>query len=143
MKIRRAAWIGIFFVIVATLAGLFFASHIERYRGLGHGFFLLSRWRRTSGGFESIYHYQELHHYWKNLGMTGESFVSPSGRFALYESYESDGKLLVFDADSGKTTDVTDGDFALPSEVNWHEPEHQAEVLYYEKHKPSVIHLPN
>ena len=75
--------------------------------------------------------------------MTGESFVSPSGRFALYESYESDGKLLVFDADSGKTTDVTDGDFALPSGVNWHEPEHQAEVLYYEKHKPSVIHLPN
>ncbi len=143
MKIRRAAWIGIFFVIFAILAGLFFASHIERYTGLGHGFFLLSRWRRTSGGFESVYHYQELHHYWKNFGMTAESFVSPSGRFALYESYESDGKLLLFDADSGKTSDVTDGDFALPSEVNWHEPEHQADVLYYEKHKPSVIHLPN
>ncbi len=74
--------------------------------------------------------------------MTAQCFVSPSGRFALYESFEGDGKLLLFDADSGKTSDVTDGDFALPSEADWHEPEHQADVLYYEKHNPSVIHLP-
>ena len=143
MKIRKAAWIGVFFAIFAILAGLFFMSRVERYQGLGHGFFLLSRWRPTSGGFESVYHYRELHHYWKNLGMTGGCFVSPSGRFALYESYESDGKLLLFDAHSGKTSDVTDGDFALPSEANWNESEHRADVLYYQKHKPSVIHLPN
>jgi hypothetical protein len=139
----KLAWAGILLVIVAIGVSLFLAVHVERYQGLGHGFFLLSRWRRISGGFESIYHYQELHHYWKNLGMAGDCFVSPSGRFALYESYESDGKLLLFDTNSGKRSDVTDGDFALPSEVDWHESEHQANVLYYEKHKPSVIRIPN
>jgi hypothetical protein len=143
LKIRKATWIGVFLVISAAFVGLFFASHIEGYRGLGHGFFLLSRWRWTSGGFERIYHYQELHHYSKNLGMTVQCLVSPSGRFALYESYEGDGKLLLFDADTGKSGDVTDGDFARPSEMHWHEPEHQVDVLYFEKHKPSVIRLPN
>jgi hypothetical protein len=70
-------------------------------------------------------------------------FLSPSGRFALYESFEGDGKLLLFDADSGKISDVTDGGFALPSETNWREPEHRADVLYYEKRKPSFLRLPN
>jgi hypothetical protein len=60
-----------------------FLSRVERYKGPGHGFFLLSQWPPMSGGFESVYHYRELHHYWKNLGVTGECFVSPSGRFAV------------------------------------------------------------
>jgi hypothetical protein len=139
----KLAWIGIFLVILAISVSLFLAAQIERYQGLGHGFFLLARWRSINGGFESVYHYQDLRHYWKNLGMTGQCFVSPSGRFALYESYESEGKLLLFDADSGRISDVTDGALAVPSEADWHEPEHQAGVLYYENHKPSVIRLPN
>jgi|SRR5580658_5423484 hypothetical protein len=139
----KLIWVVVIFVILAICVGLFLAAHIERYQGLGHGFFLLSRWRRTNGGFESIYHYQELRHYWKNLGRTGPCFVSPSGRFALYESFEREGQLLLFDADSGRTSNVTDGDFAIPSDAEWHEPDHEIHLLYYEKHKPSVIHLPN
>lgn len=142
----RKALLTLLFVFGLCLAGLLaeiFVLRIQRYQGLGHGFFLLSRWEPIKGGFESVYHYQELHHHLKNLGMTGQVFVSPSGRFALYESFDREGHILLFDADSGKTGDVTDGDFAIPSETEWHEPEHQAGVLYYENHKPSLIRLPN
>jgi hypothetical protein len=137
------AWVVILVLILAVFAGLFLAAHIERYQGLGHGFFLLSRWRKTNRGFERVYHYQELHHNWKNLGMTGPCFVSPSGRFALYENSEGQGQLVLFDTDSGKSSNVTDGDFALPSDAEWHESDHKINVFYYEKHKPSVIPLPN
>jgi hypothetical protein len=133
----------IFGVPAAGLVG-FFGLRIERYEGLGHGFFLLSRWRPINGGFESVYHYRERRHYFRNLGRTGdECFVSPSGRFALYESFDRDGKTLLFDADSGKISDVTDGSFAIPSQVDWRESLQEANVLYYENHKPSLIHLPN
>jgi hypothetical protein len=71
------------FCIVALCIG-YVVSTLEGYQGLGHGYFLLFRTYRIKNGFEGIYHSHELYFHWRNLGQTGQYFISPSGKYALY-----------------------------------------------------------
>jgi hypothetical protein len=109
---------------------------------LGHGYRL--KWRHVDLSkcktcFEGMAHYTDL--YWRGnrIGkQVGEHFMSPSGKYVLFEQ---SGKLMLFVATPKKTVDVTDGTFALPRSVNWQEKERRATVTYYQKHNPSSIRL--
>jgi hypothetical protein len=110
---RKTTTLRIIVLLAFGLYVLYLAFTVEAYKPLGHGYFLLSRAHWISNGFESIYHSEELYFRWKNLGQTDQGFVSPSGKYALYESV---GKLLL-------KTNVTDGTFAVPESAVWHESE--------------------
>jgi hypothetical protein len=139
---RKTTTIRIIGLLAFGLCGLYLAFTIEGYKPLGHGYFLLRRARWISNGFESIYHSKELYFRWKNLGQTGQGFISPSGKHAVYEH---EGKLILFGVKRGTNRDITDGQFGVPETVNWHEPERYIVVTYYEdqNHRPSTIHIPD
>ena len=96
----------------------------------------------VEGGFESIYHSNHLFYKSRELARIGFLSISPSGRYALFESFEGDTtRLRLFDTRRQTPLDVTDGEFAIPRTVNWDEQVDRAVVTYYESHDPSTIVL--
>ena len=104
---------------------------------LGHGYHIEQISEPTNSSFEQIAHHDALFFHKTKLGDVGRCFISPSGRFALFES---GGKLLLFDAHSKSTSDVTDGTFAIPMRAEWSRK--LVNVTYYTDHAPSKIKLP-
>jgi len=92
---------------------------------------------KSNSSFEAVAHRHVLFYGNKELGNVGAYFISPSRRFALFES---EGKLLLFDGLLGDKRDVTDGEFDVPKSVAWDKT--TAYVTYYDKHKPTTIYLP-
>lgn len=68
----------------------------------------------------------------------GECSIAPSGHYALFESK---GKMLLFDARSGLSRDVTDGHLETPKSISWRECDGKVEVLYYKTPRLSEILL--
>jgi hypothetical protein len=120
-------------VLICALSGL--ANSVDAK--LGHGFHIKHVAEASSAAFEAFAHHQVLYFKTQKLGYVGECFISPSGRFALFESV---GKLLLFDSRSGKSDDVTDAKFAVPAAAKWQPG--SVLVKYYENHPPSKIKLP-
>jgi hypothetical protein len=129
---RRCSLLAVL-VLICALSGL--ASSADEQ--LGHGFHTKHVVEASSTAFEAVAHYEVLYFKTQRLGYVGERFISPSGRFALFEGM---GKLLLFDSRSGKTEDVTDGKFAVPAAAKWQPG--SVLVKYYENHPPSKIKLP-
>ena len=107
---------------------------------LGNGY-RLERRSEASSGFEGRRHWQELYCGSTRLGSVGQYSISPTGRFAIFED---SGSLRLFDRQSSKTTDATDGAFALPKSFEWDETAGKLRIEYYEdgNHEPSTIRLP-
>jgi hypothetical protein len=91
------------------------------------------------GSFEALAHYKDLYCGLRRLGRVGECDISPSGRYA---AFEDDGALRLFDKQTGRIHDITDGEFAIPSRFDWDESAGVLEIEYYERHGPSTIRLP-
>ena len=110
-----------------------------RSERLGHGFKLVRREVCNDPTFwEAIGHFDFLFFKSRELGQVGQRSISPSGRYALFESA---GKLLLFDAQDKSVCDVTDGEFALPELITWYEKRQVVTVTYYDSHSPSTIGL--
>ena len=111
----------------------------ERSESLGHGFKLARRAVCNDPEFwEAIGHFHFLFFKDRELGQVGQRSISPSGRYALFESV---GKLLLFDVKDRLVRDVTDGEFSLPKFIKWDEKREIVTVSYYEDHSPSTISL--
>lgn len=104
---------------------------------LGHGYRLVRR-SEVSRGFEGRSHFTDLNFRSQRLGTVGQYSISPSGRFVLFEDT---GKLLLFDRQTRKNHEVTDGAFAIPRDFIWSETAGVVDIIYYEKHAPSRITL--
>lgn len=108
---------------------------------LGHGFSIRPRTENVAGvigAFEGRAHYNDLFYRSQKLGEVGECSIAPSGHYALFESK---GKLLLFDARSGLSRDVTDGHFEIPKAISWRESDGKVVVLYYKTPRLSEILL--
>jgi hypothetical protein len=55
--------------------------------------------------------------------------------------FEDTGKLLLFDSQTQKIREVTDGSFAIPRDITWSEAAGAVDIVYYERHAPSHISL--
>ena len=112
----------------------------EHSSRLGNGFRQVRR-QQCNGPdvWEAIGHFDFLYFKKLELGRVGQLSISPSGRFALFESV---GRLLLFDAEHRNMRDVTDGEFAVPKLLKWDEKRKIVTVTYYEDHSPSTINLP-
>jgi hypothetical protein len=145
MKFRKLIAGIVALVCVGTFVA--FAYGAARSRNLGHGYRIVHREVDTSknpNAFEGIAHYNDLYFHATRIGTEiGELSISPSGNFAFFEQ---DGKLMLFDRQSKKAIEVTDGEFAVPEDIKWNEVKHEVNVTYYEqngkKHRPSMIKLP-
>jgi len=106
----------------------------------GHGYRLVPvTVINPPGSFEGLAHYNDLYHGLRKLGRVGQYGVSASGRYA---AFEDNGKLRLFDNRSNRIRDITDGEFAIPSNFEWDESAGFLEIDYYESHAPSRIRLP-
>ena len=117
------------------------AGHVlsERSDSLGNGFKVVRREVCNDPElWEAIGHFDFLQFKDRELGRVGQRSVSPSGRYALFESA---GKLLLFDAKDQSLRNVTDGAFAIPKLVKCDEKRETVTVTYYENHAPSAIGL--
>lgn len=124
-----------------VVAWVLLASGCASVNDLGHGFKLHPRAENFAGGsgaFESRAHYKDLFYRSQKLGEVGKFSIAPSGCYALFEDK---GKLLLFDARSGQTRDVTDGQFEIPKVISWRESEGKVVILYYKNHQMSEVRL--
>ncbi len=124
-------------VSALVLAGVSVSCQTAEHSGNGYR---LEHRSRPSSGFEGRRHWQELYYGSTRVGSVGQYSISPTGRFAVFED---NGSLRLFDRRTSKTTDVTDGTFALPKSFEWHEDAGTLRINYYDgNHDPSTIRLP-
>jgi hypothetical protein len=129
------------FVATVLVLGSILAA--AQSRSLGHGFVVRHIEKPSTSSFESIVHYEYLYYRERELGQVGKVFVSPSGKFALFERHEGRrSNLVLFDSSTSQVRVVTDGAFAVPNQTNWREKEHFVKVTYFDNHTPSKIVLP-
>jgi hypothetical protein len=103
--------------------------------GDGRSLDLSSGFRVTDPGGERI-----LSHDKTPLGPVGVYFVSPSGRYALYES---NGRHLLYDTEYRKSTDFTPpAPYTAPRSVVWDEPLSRAVVTYMDERPQRTFLLP-
>lgn len=81
-----------------------------------------------------------LYHDKTALGPVGVYFVSPSGRYALYES---NGRHLLYDTEYRKSTDFTPpAPYTAPRSVVWDEPLSRVVVTYMDERPQRTFLLP-
>ena len=129
-KLNRLYW-GAYLLFVAALGAVLYAED------LGHGYHLESVEAPSHSSFEQVSYYDVLFFHELKIGRAGHCLIAPSGRFVIFES---EGRLLLFDARSKSTRDVTDGDFAIPKNARWSHG--SVTVTYYGLHASSTIKLP-
>jgi hypothetical protein len=96
----------------------------ESRTSLGHGYSVVMKAEEVRGGFESIAHYRYCFHRRQNLGQCERMFVSPSGRFALFQLGPGGG-LMQFDVKSRRTAVVAATPQGLVRAATWDEPARQ------------------
>jgi WD40 repeat protein len=107
---------------------------------LGHGYRLIHvTVINPPVAFEALAHYDDLYYGLRKLGRVGEYDISPSGRYA---AFEDDGTIRLFDRQSRRIHNITDGEFAVPSRFDWDESAGVLKISYYERPAPSRIALP-
>lgn len=86
---------------------------------LGYGYERVMKQSKSDSSFESNPYHAYLRYRGKLLGEVGYVSISPSGKYALFES---DGELMVFSSGPRRFVQVTDGAFSVPGSVEWDEP---------------------
>src|SRR5678809_1029936 len=80
-------------------------------KNLGQGYSIANRSEEMAGvpgAFEGQSHHRDLYYRSLKLGPVGQCSVAPSDRYALFES---NGKLVLFTAESKRLSDETGGKF--------------------------------
>lgn len=101
-------------------------------KSLGHGYSIINRTEEMAGvpgAFEGKSHHQDFYYKSLKLGTVGHYSIAPSGRYALFES---NGKLMLFAAESKTLLDETNGRFYIPKNVEWRESEGVVVVIFYD-----------
>jgi hypothetical protein len=132
-------------VLGLVLAGLAFTACayrgpavVDSERSIENGYELVVL-RVTGGDGEGLTYSNHLRYKSRDLGQVGRYSVSPDGRFALYEQV---GRLVLFDANDGTTSDVTDEPFRIPNVITWDLTAGLVKVTYFDESSVSRIPLP-
>lgn len=98
-------------------------------RDLGHGFYTLDvRTDLPEGSAERYRFSKELYYKNNKIDEAAYAFVSPSGRYAVYESLLGRG-IILFDAKKGRKYHVIRG--GIPTVEKWGEKEEYFVMCYY------------
>jgi len=95
---------------------------LEYAQSLSHGFWLVMVAQRVEGGFESVAHHQHCYYEQRDLGICNRLFVSPSGRFALYDRPET-ALVSFFDAQAAESATAAPKNTGFLWSVTWSESE--------------------
>jgi hypothetical protein len=125
-------------VVLLVFVGVVTSCALKQ-EDLGHGYYTAIRRQQSSSAFERYSYEKLLYLGGRRLGPVGFVSISPSGRFALYEG---DGRLLLFDKGTGKTSDVTAPPVSVPKYARWDEVGAVVTVEYFEDRKADQVHLP-
>ena len=104
--------------------------------------------RGAAGQFEGEMDCEDLYHGQQRLGTAIFFYsISPSGRFALFENYETH-QLTLFDQKTNRVREVADDTYKIPRRskrgvgvVKWHESAEVADVFYVGKIASSHLNL--
>lgn len=110
-------------------------------KSLGHGYSIINRQEEMAGvpgAFENKSHHCDFYYRSLKLGTVGRYSVAPSGRYALFES---NGKLLLFTAESKRLRNETTGRFYIPKTVEWRESAGEVVVTFYDVSETRTIQL--
>lgn len=110
-------------------------------KSLGHGYSIINRPEAMAGvpgAFEGKSHHRDFYYGSLKLGTVGQYSIAPSGRYALFES---NGKLMLFAAESRRLRDETNGRFYVPKTVEWRESEGAVVVKFYDASETRSIQL--
>jgi hypothetical protein len=90
-------------------------------------FHIERRVTKSDSSFEGVAHRRELWLASQNLGPVGQWSISPSGRFA---AFETSGSLKLCDGTTGRSSDITTPPFALPTRFDWRESARELTIAF-------------